>query len=201
MNYTLVQLSQLDDEGIKRLAVLHRSSMHTLLSDLGLPIVLRYYQVAQNDPSVIGLCALSPSGELLGWALGSPHPDEINSRLRMPLPWFLFQMLRLVLTHPLAIWQLTSAVLRSSHKPEMKNDAIELTYIGVALHQRDKGIGKELLGAFLEASRSRGYHSVLLSVETLNSPAITLYEKAGFRVIKTYSEGRYQRHRMELVLA
>lgn len=201
MNYTLVQLSQLDDEGINQLAVLHRSVMHTLLSDLGLPIVSRYYQVAQNDASVIGICAVAPSGEMLGWALGSSHPEEINSRLRTPLAWFLFQMLRLVLTRPLAIWQLISSVFRSSNEPEMKNNAIELTYIGVALHQRDKGIGKGLLDAFIEASRSRGYHSVLLSVETLNSPAITLYEKAGFRVIKTYSEGSYQRHRMELVLA
>ena len=32
-----VELSQLDEDGLKRLAVLHHSVMHTLLSDLGLP--------------------------------------------------------------------------------------------------------------------------------------------------------------------
>jgi ribosomal protein S18 acetylase RimI-like enzyme len=175
--------------------------MHSLLSDLGLPIVLRYYQIARNDPSVIGLCAVSPPGEILGWALGSSHPAEINSRLRTPYPWFLFQMFRLAFARPLVIWQLISSVLRSSNQAEMKNGSIELTYIGVSLSQRDKGIGKGVLNAFIEASRSKGYHSVLLSVERLNSPAIALYEKAGFRIIETYSEGRYQRQRMELVLA
>jgi ribosomal protein S18 acetylase RimI-like enzyme len=57
------------------------------------------------------------------------------------------------------------------------------------------------LNAFVEASRAKGYRSVVLSVEEENLPAITLYEKAGFKVVKTFSEGRYQRHRMELMLA
>lgn len=201
MEYKLVPLSQLDAEGVQRLAALHRSVMPTLLSDLGLPVVLRYYQVAQSDGSVIGPCAVSPSGEIPGWALGSPHPDRINSFLRTPLPWFLSQMLRLACTRPLVLWQLVSSVLNSSSHLEVQPGAIELTYIGVALHQRSRGLGKVLLDAFIEASRSNGYHSVLLSVETENRPAVALYEKAGFKTIKTYSEGRYRRHRMELILA
>jgi ribosomal protein S18 acetylase RimI-like enzyme len=44
------------------------------------------------------------------------------------------------------------------------------------------------------------HRTVLLSVEKENVPAIALYEKAGFKVIKTFTEGRYQRHRMELTL-
>jgi ribosomal protein S18 acetylase RimI-like enzyme len=201
MNYELVLLSELEPDGLKSLAALHHSVMPTLLSDLGLPIVLRYYQVAQNDPSVIGVCAVAPSGELLGWALGSPHPEQLNSNLRTPLVWFLFQMLRLVFTRPLVLWQLAASVLNPPGQQEMASGAIELTYIGVALQQRDRGLGKALLNAFVEASRSRGYRSVLLSVETLNSPAISLYQKAGFRIISTYSEGRFQRYRMELALA
>lgn len=201
MDYALVALSQLDDEGVKHLAALHHSVMHTLLSDLGLPMVLRYYQVARNDPLVIGLCLVSPSGEMLGWALGSPHPDRINSYLRAPFTWFLFQMLRVAFTRPLVFWQLVSSVLKSSIHLQMKSSAIELTYIGVASHQRVKGLGKKLLYAFIEASRLKDYDSILLTVETDNSPAISLYENAGFKIIKTYSEGHHQRHRMELVLA
>jgi len=200
MDYELLGLSQLDDNGVKRLAVLHYSVMHTLLSDLGLPMVLRYYQVARDDPAVVGLCAVSPAGDMLGWALGSPHPDLINSRLRTPFAWFLFQMLRLTLTRPLVLWQLISSVLGSSGQPDMKSGAIELTYIGVAPSQRSKGLGRKLLNAFIEASHSWGYHSVVLSVEMENAPAIALYEKIGFKIVQTFSEGRYKRHRMELAL-
>ena len=201
MDDRLVQFSQLTHEDLKRLAVLHHSVMHTLLSDLGLPIVWRFYQIAQRDSRTIGLCARSDAGKILGWAMGSPHPDRITAGLRSPLGWFLFQMLRVTLTRPAVLWQLVTSVLSASNQAALRKDAIELTYIGVSSDQRGKGVGKKVLNAFIEASRKNGYRSVVLSVEKENSPAIALYEKAGFRIVKTFSEGRYQRHRMELTLS
>lgn len=201
MDVRLIELSRLTEQDLKSLAVLHHSVMHTLLSHLGLPMVLRYYQIAQADPKVIGLCAISHAGNILGWAMGSPHPDKINAALRSPLPWFLLQISRVALTQPIVLWQLISTVLSSSSRTELKTGEIELTYIGVSSAQRGKGVGTKLLNAFIEASRSHGYHSVILSVETHNSPAISLYEKEGFKVIRTFAEGHYRRHRMELILA
>ena len=200
MDYELVALSQLEDDHLKQLAELHHSVMHTLLADLGLPMVLRYYQIARSDPSVIGMGALDSSMKIIGWAMGSPHPDTINLALRSPLLWFAFQMLRVISTRPLALLQLISSVLSSSSETEIKSDVIELTYIGVAADQRSRGLGKNLLNAFISASRETGYQSVVLSVEKENGSAIALYEKAGFKVIRTFSEGRYERHRMELIL-
>ncbi len=201
MDSHLVEFSQLTPEELKRLAVLHHSVMHTLLSDLGLPILWRYYQIAQQDSQTIGFCVISGSGRILGWAMGSPRPDRINAKLRSPLTWFVLQMLRITLTRPVVLWQLFSSVFSTSNSSAIKNDAIELTYIGVSSEQRGVGLGKKLLNAFIEACRLNGYRSVVLSVEKENLPAITLYERAGFRIIKTFSEGRYQRHRMELTLA
>ena len=133
-------------------------------------------------------------------AMGSPHPDRINARLRSPLTWFILQMSRVMVTRPVVLWQLISSVF-STRREELKSGAMELTYIGVASDQRGMGVGQKLLNAFIESSRVRGYHFVVLSVETENSPAVKLYERAGFKVVKTFSEGRYQRHRMELTLA
>ena len=200
MDYELVPLSQVNEGDLKQLASLHHSVMHTLLSDLGLPIVLRYYQTARSDSSVIGICGINSSDEIIGWAMGSPHPDRINSGLRRPLPWFAVQMFRVIFTRPAVLLQLVSSLLTSSAETEMKKDEVELTYIGVTPNHRGKGLGKSLLEAFVESSRSKGYRSVVLSVETDNSAAITLYEKSGFKIRNTLSEGRYQRHRMELIL-
>jgi ribosomal protein S18 acetylase RimI-like enzyme len=133
--------------------------------------------------------------------MGSPHPDRINAQLRSPISWFVLQMFRITLTRPIVLWQLISSVNSSSNHADVKDGGIELTYIGVATDQRGKGIGETLLREFIQASRSRGYHSIVLSVEKENSAAISLYEKAGFTVIDTFSEGRYRRHRMELTLA
>ena len=132
--------------------------------------------------------------------MGSPHPDRINSRLRTPFVWFMIQMLHLLLTRPLVLWQLISSVISSSSQQDMDRGSIELTYIGVASNQRDRGLGKVLLKEFIGAAKEKSYQSIVLSVETDNEPAIKLYEKSGFRTIKTYSEGRYQRHQMELIL-
>ena len=200
MDHELVALSQLKDDQLKQLAELHHSVMHTLLTDLGFPLVFRYYQIARSDNSVVGICALDPSKKLIGWAMGSPHPDRINSSLRTPLVWFILQMLRLAFTRPLVFWELISSVLSSAAEMEMKSHAIELTYIGVVADQRGRGLGKDLLNVFIEASRAAGYRSVVLSVEKDNGSAIALYKKAGFKINKTFSEGRYERHRMELIL-
>ena len=200
MDHELVALSQLEYDQLKQLTELHHSVMHTLLTDLGLPMILRYYQVARSDNSVVGICALDRSKKLIGWAMGSPHPDRINSALRSPLLWFAFQMLRVLFTRPLILLQLISSVLSSAAETEMKSDAIELTYIGVAADQRSRGLGKDLLNAFIRASRETGYRSVILSVEKDNGSAIAMYKKAGFKITKTFSEGRYERHRMELIL-
>ena len=200
MDVRLVEFAQLSDDDIKRMALLHHSVMHTLLSNLGLPVVVRYYQLARAQPDVLGMCAVSTSGEILGWAMGSPYPDRINAGLRSPLSWFLAQMFRLMLTRPLVLWQLISTVLSSSSQVEMTSGAIELTYIGVAANQRRRGMGAKLLNAFIEASRAHGYRSVILSVEKENSSALVLYERAGFKVIRTFTEGRFARHRMELTL-
>jgi len=201
MDYELVPLSRLDAEALKRLAILHHSVMKTLLSDLGVPFVLRYYQAAQSDPAVIGLCAVSDTGGMLGWAIGSPHPDMINARLRTPIVWFFLQMLRLAFTRPAVLWQLVTSVFSASGQNDLKAGAMELTYIGTTASQRGRGLGRELLNAFIEAARSKAYRSVILSVEVDNVPAAAMYEKAGFRIVKTFPEGRYQRHRMELILA
>ena len=200
MDYELVPLSHLNDDHLRQLAKLHHSVMHTLLADLGLPMVLRYYQIGRSDNSVVGIGTLDRSKKIIGWAIGSPHPDRINSALRSPLLWFAFQMLRVMFTRPLILLQLISSVLSSSAETEMKSDAIELTYIGAAADQRGKGLGKDLLNVFIEMSREAGYRSVVLSVEKDNEAAIALYQNAGFKITRTFSEGRYERHRMELIL-
>jgi ribosomal protein S18 acetylase RimI-like enzyme len=193
-----VQISELDDDGLRRLADLHHSVMHTLLSDLGLPFVTKYYRAACSDESVVGICALDSTNEIIGWAVGSPDPPAINQKLRSPWTWFLIQMLRLALTRPGVFVQLVSSVFSAS--VPMDQHAIELTYIGVAASAQGKGLGRALLEKFVEESRARGYHLVVLSVEDENEPAIALYEKFGFRISRSFTEGRYQRHRMELTL-
>lgn len=189
-------LPQLNPSDLNYLAALHHSVMHTLLSELGLPVVRRYYEICQHDAAVIGICA--GNGECTGWAVGSPYPERINAQLRTPLGWFAGQMIKLAVTRPTALMQLAQSVLSASDANALRPGQIELTYIGVAPTARGRGLGKGLLAAFVEASRAAGYESVALSVETDNPAAIALYTNGGFQITKTFHEGRFERHRMEL---
>jgi len=200
MDFTLSPLSVLDKTGLTRLASLHSAVMHTLLADLGAPLVLRYYEVAQADSSVLGLCAVSKDGNLLGWAMGSPDPARLNSGLRQPLTWFTAQILRLTLTRPRVLIELIRSVFSTSSANTLRSGQIELTYIGVSPEAQGQGLGKAILAAFIETARSAGYNSVVLSVETDNPSAMALYTRYGFQITQSFQEGRFARHRMEYPL-
>jgi len=211
MTYTITHLRQLPSQLLPALARLHAATIPTLLTDLGQPVVLRYYQLAQKDPSVIAFCALTQSADsaltdhyslitdhcLLAYALGSPDPSALNAQLRQPLTWFAGQMLRLAFTHPGVLFQLVQSVFSASNENILAPGQIELTYIGVAPEARGQGLGKTLLAAFVEAARAAGFKSVVLSVETENPAALALYTHFGFTITRTFIEGRYHRHRME----
>jgi len=198
MTYNVIALAQMSSDQIRNLARLHRRVLHSLLSDLGAPFLERYYRLARADSSVIGMCALSAEGNPLGWVVGSPQPEQIARRMSEARGWFIIHMLRVLVTNPKTIWQV--AVSSSSASVPLKPGAIELTYLGVDESTRKKGLGRELLSAFIEAARGKGFTSVELSVEAGNAAAIALYTRAGFRVARSHMEGAFDRHRMELIL-
>lgn len=195
MEYRIVPFQQLNDEQTAEIAKLHRAVLHSLLAELGLPFLERYYQIARNDVEVIGFCALSDAGNPLGWVVGTSKPDQVNGRLKEPFFWFVSQLLRVLLVRPSLIWQLVVSSRSSSF--ELKDGYIELVYIGVSPSARGQGLGRALMDAFVQASKGK-YHCVTLSVEEENAEAIRLYTKAGYQITQTVVEGKFKRHRMEL---
>lgn len=59
-------------------------------------------------------------------------------------------------------------------------DEAELLTIAVAPEDRRRGLGRQLLGAFLSACAARGAATVFLDVDAGNAPALALYHSAGF---------------------
>ncbi len=191
----MVPIRNLSDKQADELAKLHQSVIRSLLSDLGFPFLQRYYRVVREEKSVIGLYALSPKGDIVGWVIGSPSPNQVNDQLRAPIFWFILQMIRVLFRHPRLIWQTILSARTAAL--DMKPEQVELTYIGVAPSARRLGVGNALMNAFVQVCSGR-YRSVVLSVEVENDNAIRLYTKRGFKVVNTFIEGAFQRHRMEL---
>jgi ribosomal protein S18 acetylase RimI-like enzyme len=200
MKFSLASIHQIDPTLILSLAKLHEASMRSLLSNMGFSFVLRYFQRAINDPRVIGFYVLADSSALIGYVVGTPRPDELNSRLTKPLLWFTGQCLRLLLTRPGVLWQAITSSRTLSNQISSEAGAIELVYVSVDPAFRGQGLGRALLGSFQEASRSAGYKRVVAIQELDNAGSIALFASMGYQVKYTYRDGQYDRQRVELVL-
>lgn len=198
--YTLHPFSQIDPSLLPDVARLHESALPILLSKMGYPFVLRYFQVAARDDSVIGFYALSESKELIGYVVGSPRPDQINSQLTRPRMWFIGQCLRLLFTRPSVLAQAVISSLTLSKQVVAKEDAIEVVYMSVDPRARGQGLGRALMQAFHDASRVAGYNWVTGSQELDNDTSIHLLTSLGYEAKYTFKEGHYHRQRIELKL-
>lgn len=62
-------------------------------------------------------------------------------------------------------------------------DEAELYRIAVMPEQRHSGLGQALMDMFISECRSRGAVKIFLEVRSKNAPAISLYERNGFKRI------------------
>ena len=162
--------------------------------------MLHYFQAAITDPDVIGFYAMSDSDKLIGYVVGTPRPDELNSKLTKPYPWFVMQCLRLLFTRPRILWQALVSSLTLSQQVASENDAIEVVYMSVDPKARGQGLGRALMQAFHDASRAAGYKRVMGSQELENDVSIGLLSSMGYKVLYNFREGHFERQRIELLL-
>jgi|MudIll2142460700_1097286.scaffolds.fasta_scaffold555066_2 GNAT superfamily N-acetyltransferase len=200
MDYTLHPLRQIDPSLLPSLAHLHQKEDHGLLSDLGYPFVFRYFEVVLQDERVIGFYALSDSGELVGYTVGSPEPAALTSQLTREKGWFVRQAARVLFTRPLIFLQLVISGLSIRGQMENETDAIESIYLTVDSAMRGRGIGRALQQSLIKAAREAGYKRILGSIQLWNKASLAVTTSNGFKVISTFREGFYKRYRVELIL-
>jgi ribosomal protein S18 acetylase RimI-like enzyme len=63
------------------------------------------------------------------------------------------------------------------------------TQICVRPGYRGAGIGRYLMEASIQALRARHFHSLSLTVTSMNATAVKLYEELGFRTLKNFAAG------------
>ncbi len=193
---SFTDLKTLEADQLSALASLHYATMPTLLSELGLPVLHRYYQLAQNQAGCLGFLA-TINGEAVGWAFGSKDPGMVTRLLAADRVWLASQLAKVFVNNPKGILLLAGALLMPGDN-SIPEGGIELTYIGIGRNWQGKQLGRQVLDHFIHAAREAGYSSIILSVEEDNSSALHLYATAGFKTIRQYKEGSYHRRRMLL---
>jgi len=196
MNYSILHLKKLPIELLPRLAEIHMGD-RGLLSKLGYPFVLRYFEIAYKDPRVIGVFVQdNDSGQVIGYGIASPKPESLTSKLTQDRSWFIKQIIKLFFTRPFVFVQLIISSI--TIKGQMNEaDTIECVYFSVDPKFRGQKIGRTIQKTLMDESRKSGYKKMLASIETWNKASLSATLANGFTIAKTFREGQYHRHRME----
>lgn len=196
MPHTFHPLTSIPDKLLPRIAEIHMGDAG-LLSKLGYSFVLRYFENAVRDDRAFGFYAQDDeTGEIMGFSLASPAPSSLTSILTEDKGWFIRHILKVMFTRPLAFFQM--AVSSITIRGQMyEPNTIECVYFTVDPGFRGKGLGRALQKALMDEGRKRGYKKIYASVETWNTASLKATQANGFRIIKTFREGLYHRHRLE----
>ena len=196
MTHTLHPLKSIPADMLPRIAEIHMGDAG-LLSKLGYPFVLRYFENAIKDERAFGFYAQSEENAgVMGFSLASPEPSSLTSKLTEDKGWFIKNILKVIFTRPLAFLQMaiSSITIRGQmYEP----NTIECVYFTVDPKFRGQGLGSSLQKALMDEGRKRGYKKIYASVETWNIASLKATQANGFRIIRTFREGIYHRHRLE----
>ena len=196
MSHTLHSLKTVPPHLLPRIAEIHMGDAG-LLSKLGYPFVLRYFENAIKDEHAFGFYAQSDeTGEIMGFSLASPEPSSLTSKLTEDKSWFIKNILKVIFTRPLAFLQLTISSITIRGQMYEPN-TIECVYFTVDPKFRGHGLGRSLQKALMDEGRKRGYKKIYASVETWNTASLKATQANGFKIVKTFREGMYYRHRLE----
>jgi RimJ/RimL family protein N-acetyltransferase len=168
-----------------------------LLSKLGYPFVLKYFENAIKDEKAFGFYAQDDiTKDIMGFSLASPEPSSLTSKLTEDKVWFIKNILKVFFTKPSVFFQmLISSVTIQSQMDEP--NTIECVYFTVDPKYRGQKLGRTLQKALMDEGKKRGYKKIFASVETKNIASLKATQANGFTIVKTFREGRYHRHRLE----
>ena len=195
MAYTLHPLKEINPSLLPRIAEIQLGDAG-LLSKLGYPFVLRYFEMAIKDEHAFGFYAQeNETGQIMGFSLASPEPSALTSNLTRNRGWFIKQILKVLFTRPLVFLQMVISSI--TIQGQMESEAIECVYFTVDPNFRGQKLGRTLQKALMDEGRKQGYKKIFASIETWNIASLKATQANGFTIAKTFREGKYHRHRLE----
>ncbi|KXK12150.1 MAG: Acetyltransferase (GNAT) family protein [Chloroflexi bacterium OLB14] len=196
MSHTLHPLKNISPQLLPRIAEIQLHDAG-LLSKLGYPFVLRYFENAIQDEKSFGFYAQDDeTKEIMGFSLASPEPSALTSALTKDKIWFIKNILKVLFTKPLTFFQMIISSITIQNQMDEPN-TIECVYFTVDPKYRGNKLGRTLQKALMDEGRKRGYKKIFASVESKNIASLKATQANGFTIIKTFREGAYHRHRLE----
>lgn len=172
----------------------HLSAMPDFfLSSLGSAFLKTYYAALIDDPAAVAFVAAEDDRAVVGFAVGSTNPSGFYRRLlARRWPSFALSSVPGLIRNPRAAARIVRAIRYPGSQPQGDNLG-GLYSIGVDSGMQGRGVGRKLVGAFLDEARARGCSAVYLHADAEgNDGWNVLLRKLGWRLEKTFTtpEGR-----------
>ena len=183
----------LKPEYIKDVVNVHLESFSGFfLTFLGKRFLTLFYKGVIREPTGIGLVYLEnlenlENNKVIGFVVGMMNPSGFYSRL-LRRDWFRFGIASIpaVLKKPKSVFRLLRALTRPSTTPKDPTVA-ELSSIAVLPEYQSKGIGKNLVNAFIQEVKKREGKFIYLTTDACNNePVNYFYQKIGFKLKRSF---------------
>ena len=194
LKYAMLEIRKLTPEHIHDIVEVHISAFPDFfLTFLGPRFLKEFYGSFFVDDTGIGLVALE-DGKVLGAIVGPLVPNGYFKRLLKRRWWaFCLASITAVLKKPAVIKRLFRAVFYRGQAPEQGPKRSLLSSIAVAPDAQGKGVGQNLVHAWLAEARSRGSLGCFLTTDAVGNDTVNdFYQKLGWKLESVYetAEGR-----------
>ncbi len=161
-----------------------------LMTELGPAFLRAYYQTVMDYSHPILLVYEGSSGALEGFAAGFMNPPQFYKRLK-ERRWQLAFSAGLHLMLRPARWRRVLAsrhrAYQLAHQPAEPTATAELASLGVLPQSQGKGIGRQLVLAFLETAQAKGASRVILTTDAQQNDSVNrFYQRLGFQLRSQY---------------
>ncbi|MFN4034308.1 MAG: GNAT family N-acetyltransferase [Fimbriimonadales bacterium] len=177
---TLRPVSERDLEAIVR--VHQQAFKGFLMTELGPRFLRGYYRAVLEYAQPIFLVA-EREGQLLGFVAGFANPPRFYAHLRQRKLALAGAAASHLLWRP-RLWRRALSSLRRAENLSIESDAphlAELASLAVAPNTQGRGVGKQLVQAFVSAAQQLGMREVALTTDAHDNDAVNaFYQKLGF---------------------
>lgn len=158
-----------------------RSFEGFFLASLGGPFLKEFYRAMQLDDSTIALVS-ERDGSIVGFVVGTLRPDGLYKRA-LSRSWF--RLLRAAIVPVIRKPGTALRLLRRlfvAHQFTYEEGEALLLSLAVLPSEQGRGIGHQLVAAFLEEAKKRGAASISLTTDKLGNDSVNqFYLRSGFQ--------------------
>ncbi|MFA4926185.1 MAG: GNAT family N-acetyltransferase [Candidatus Aminicenantales bacterium] len=190
-------IKTINDSDLQEVVRIHQKAFKGfLMTLLGQKFLYEYYHLVLSYPNNISLIYETDGSYILGFAVGYMDPAGFYSELKRKK----IKLILSVLIHIGSRPRLWKRILDSYRYADINSSAIniekntaELASIAVDPDGQNKGVGRELLSAFINEAKKRNASKVVLTTDAEDNEHVNkFYRKAGFSIQRAFykSKGR-----------